>query len=173
MLLKDGLIDPLNAQITNEFHAHTQYVAIATYFDHEGLPELAGHFYRQSEEERDHAMKFVRYILDAGARPTITYDGAPKVRNDFGSASEAVQFALDQELKVTDQINDLVRLAIEKSDYTTHTFLQWFVNEQLEEVSSMSNLLQIIKHAGSSLLLVEDFIRRGAGKSHGGGGSQD
>ncbi len=169
MLLKDGLLEPLNQQITNEFHAHTQYVAIATYFDDQGLPELAGHFYQQSNEERDHAMKFVRYILDAGARPTIT--GIPDIKNDFSSASEAVKFALDQELKVTEQINDLVRLAIEKSDYTTHTFLQWFVTEQVEEVSSMSNLLQIIKHAGNSLLLVEDYVRRQGGASHGGDSS--
>ncbi len=169
MLLKSGLLEPLNQQITNEFHAHTQYVAIATYFDDQGLPELAGHFYHQSEEERDHAMKFVRYILDAGARPTIT--GIPDIKNDFSSASEAVKFALDQELKVTEQINDLVRLAIEKSDYTTHTFLQWFVTEQVEEVSSMSNLLQIIKHAGNSLLLVEDYVRRQSGAGRGGDSS--
>jgi ferritin len=163
MLLKDGILAPLNQQVTNEFHAHTQYVAIATYFDDMGLPELAGHFYHQSEEEREHAMKFVRYILDAGCRPTIT--GIPDIKNDFASASDAVQFALDQELKVTEQINDLVRLSIEKSDYTTHTFLQWFVTEQVEEVSSMSNLLQIIKHAGNSLLLVEDYVRRQGGRS--------
>lgn len=169
MLLKSGLLEPLNQQVTNEFHAHTQYVAIATYFDDQGLPELAGHFYHQSEEERDHAMKFVRYILDAGARPTIT--GIPDIKNDFSSASEAVKFALDQELKVTEQINDLVRLAIEKSDYTTHTFLQWFVTEQVEEVSSMNNLLQIIKHAGNSLLLVEDYVRRQSGTTHGSEGS--
>ncbi|MCE7873198.1 ferritin [bacterium CPR1] len=169
MLLKDGLLEPLNRQVTNEFHAHTQYVAIATYFDDQGLPELAGHFYKQSEEERAHAMKFVRYILDAGARPTIS--GIPDIKNDFSSASEAVKFALDQELKVTEQINDLVRLAIEKSDYTTHTFLQWFVTEQVEEVSSMSNLLQIIKHAGNSLLLVEDYVRRQGGAGRGGDSS--
>ena len=63
-------------------------------------------------------------------------------------------------MKVTDQINNLVRVAGEEGDHTSHNFLQWFVNEQVEEVDSMTTLLQTIKHAGASLLLVEDYVRR-------------
>lgn len=170
MILKQGCFDGLNQQITNELQASLQYTAIASYFDSEGLPALAGHFTKQSDEERMHAMKFVKYLLDAGSRPV--FKGIPDVRNDFGSASEAVQCALDHELKVTQQINDLVATAAQQNDYMTHTFLQWFVTEQLEEVSSMSTLLQIIKHAGPSLLLVEDYVRRqlaaGGGEAEGG-----
>jgi bacterioferritin B len=158
MILKQGCFEGLNQQITNELQASLQYTAIASYFDSEGLPALAAHFTRQSDEERMHAMKFVKYLSDAGSRPI--FKGIPDVRNDFGSASEAVQCALDHELKVTQQINDLVGTASQLNDYMTHTFLQWFVTEQLEEVSSMSTLLQIIKHAGPSLLLVEDYVRR-------------
>jgi len=158
LILKPGCIEGLNQQITNEMQASLQYTAISCYFDSEGLPALAAHFTRQSSEERDHALKFVKYLLDAGSRPHLK--GIPDVRNDFRSASEAVQCALDHELKVTQQINDLVATAAKQNDYMTHTFLQWFVTEQLEEVSSMSTLLQIIKHAGPSLLLVEDHVRR-------------
>jgi bacterioferritin B len=146
MILKPGCFEGLNQQIVNELHASLQYNAIASYFDSEGLPALAGHFNRQADEERDHALKFVKYLHDAGARPI--FKGIPDVRNDFKSASDAVQ------------INDLVGTASKQNDYMTHTFLQWFVNEQLEEVSTVSTLLQVIKHAGPSLLLVEDYVRR-------------
>ncbi|MBX3169313.1 MAG: ferritin [Candidatus Eremiobacteraeota bacterium] len=158
LILKPGCIEGLNQQIVNEMHASLQYLAIASYFDDEGLPELAGHFSRQSEEERQHALKFVKYLHDAGTRPV--FKGIPDVRNDFSSATDAVQCALDGEIKVTNQINDLVGLSHRENDYMTHTFLQWFVTEQLEEVSTVTTLLQVIKHAGPSLLLVEDFIRR-------------
>lgn len=159
LLLNEKLVELLNQQIQNEFQASAQYVAIAIYFDSESLPALARHFYTQSEEERVHAMKFVQYMLDAGARPEIR--GLPDLRNSFSSAADAVQCALDGELDVTRQINNLVDQADKCQDHMTRTFLQWFVTEQLEEVSSMSTLLDTIRHAGPSLLLVEDFIRRG------------
>lgn len=158
MLIKERLVEPLNKQVAMEFGAEMQYIAIAAYFDAEGLPELASHFFRQAEEERSHAMKIVQFMLDAGAVPVIPGLGAPK--NGFGSAHEAVKFALDQEMEVTHEINHLVSLALEVNDHTADTFLRWFVSEQVEEVASMTNLLQIIKHAGSNLLWVEDYVRR-------------
>jgi ferritin len=103
-------------------------------------------------------MKFVHFMLEAGARPHIP--GLPEMRNDFGSASDAVQFALDQEIKVTNQINNLVSIAETENDYASIQFLQWFVTEQVEEVDSMTALLNTIQHAGGALLMVEDFIRR-------------
>ena len=159
MLMNEGLLELLNQQIQNEFKAAAQYVAIAVHFDSESLPALAQHFYNQAAEEREHAMKFVQYILDAGAKPEIR--GLPELRNDFTSAQDAVQCALDGELEVTRQINNLVTEANRLGDHMTNTFLQWFVTEQLEEVSSMSTLLDTIRHAGNALLLVEDFVRRG------------
>lgn len=158
MIVKQKLVDALNQQIQAEFAAAMQYIAIATWFDREGLPESARHFYRQADEERMHAMKIVQYLLDAGAVPRIP--GVPEPRADFSSAEEVVKFALDQERKVTEDFNRLVSLAMKELDYTTNTFLHWFVNEQVEEVASMSNLLQIVRHAGQNLLFVEDYVRR-------------
>ncbi len=158
MIVKPKVVDAMNAQIQSEFGASQQYIAIAIYFDEEGLPDLAAFFYRQSEEERMHAMKFVHFLLETGAKPLIP--DLTGFKNEFESAQDAVQFALQQEMKVTDQINNLVTLAKEEGDYASHNFLQWFVDEQVEEVDSMTTLLQTIKHAGSSLLLVEDFVRR-------------
>ena len=158
MIIKPEMVDPLNAQIKSEFTASAQYIAIAVYFDEEGLPDLANFFYRQSEEEREHAMKFVHYMLETGAKPIIP--SLPKLKNSFKSASNAVQYALDQEIEVTNQITNLVTLSKECNDHISHNFLQWFVDEQVEEVDSMSTLLQTIKHAGPSMLLVEDYVRR-------------
>lgn len=158
MIIKQKVIEAMNAQIQSEFTASAQYVAIAVYFDDETLPDLAAFFYRQAEEEREHAMKFVHFMLEAGAKPVIP--GLPEIRNSFDSASDAVQYALDQEVKVTNQINNLVSIAEAENDYASIQFLQWFVTEQVEEVDSMTTLLNTIKHAGGALLLVEDFVRR-------------
>lgn len=160
MIIKEKLVAAINGQVRNEFAASNQYVAIAVYFDEEGLPDLAGFFYRQAEEERMHAMKFVHFLLETGGRPVIP--GLPDARNTFESAADAVQYALGQEIKVTSQINDLVSLARAEQDIISDNFLQWFVNEQIEEVNTMTNLLQTIKHAGNNLLWVEDYVRRNA-----------
>ncbi len=158
MTIKQKMIEPFNAQIKSEFSASAQYIAIAAYFDDLSLKELAGFFYRQSEEEREHAMKFVRFMLETGAKPIIP--SIPELRNQFDNPADAVQFALDQENKVTDEINSLVDLSISEGDHAANNFLQWFVFEQVEEVDTMTTLLQTIKLAGNNLLLVEDYVRR-------------
>ena len=158
MIIHERSAAAMNDQILSEFFASAQYVAIAIYFDEAGLPDLAQFYYRQAEEERTHAMKFVHFLLETGAKPIIP--GLPEIRNEFASASDAVQYALDQEMTVTDQVNNLVRIAVEENDFTSNNFLQWFVNEQVEEVDTMTTLLQTIEHANGNMLLVEDFVRR-------------
>src|SRR3712207_2730825 len=126
MLLSADLTAAMNEQIGHEFGASLQYVAIAAYFDNESLPQLARHFYAQATEERDHAMRFVKYVVDAGGHVAIPAIPAPK--SGFTSAEEAVQLSLDSELRVTRQINGLMDLAIRENDHITGNFLQWFVN---------------------------------------------
>src|SRR5579871_4681718 len=135
MLISTKMNAALNEQIGNEFNASLQYVATAAYFDPEGLPELAAHFYRQAEEERAHAMRIVKYVVDAGGRIEIPAIAAHP--SSFASAEQAVQTALDGEIAVTGQINGLLDLTTKENDHITHTFLQWFTAEQLEEVSSL------------------------------------
>ncbi|MEP7358829.1 MAG: ferritin [Anaerolineales bacterium] len=162
MLFSEKMNSAINDQVGHEFGASLQYVAIAGYFDHEGLPELAAHFYQQAEEERAHAMRFVHYVLDAGGQLNIPTIPAPKPK--FGSAEEAVQQSLDWETTVTGQINALVDLALTENDHTTKNFLNWFVTEQLEEISSVNTLLSIVRRAGNDgLLFVESYIARGRG----------
>jgi bacterioferritin B len=163
MLISDTMNGALNQQIGNEFSASLQYVAIASHFAVETLPELADHFYRQAQEERDHAMRFVRYVIEAGGRVEIPAIPAPQAV--FKSVEEAVQLSLDREKEVTRQINELVDLAIKQTDHITQNFLSWFLTEQLEEVSSMDDLLRIVQRAGAAnLLFVEDYLARRKGK---------
>jgi len=158
MLIKEGLQEGFNDQIGSEFGASMQYYSIAAYFDADDLPQLASFFYRQAEEEKMHALKFVHYLIDAGGKVEIPAIAKPK--SDFKSAEEAVQAAKDWELEVTRQINRLMDMAIEQKDHIAQEFLRWFVSEQLEEVSTMETLLSVVRRAGSNLLWVEDFLAR-------------
>lgn len=167
MLISQELQNSINAQVGREFGASLQYVNIATYFDADSLPQLAAFFYRQAEEEKMHAMKFVHYIVDAGGQVRIPAVAGPK--SDFASAKEAVQAALDWELEVTKQINALMDLAMKQNDHIAQDFLRWFVTEQLEEVKTMDTLLRVVTRAGENLLWVEDFLARNPIVPAGGG----
>ena len=159
MLFSEKMNAAINEQIGREFVASLEYVSIASCFASEGLTELAKHFYCQAEEERDHAMRFVKYVVDAGGKVAIPAIPAPK--SAFTSVEEAVRNSLEWEVTVTKHINALVDLAIQESDHTTQNFLQWFVTEQLEEVSSMETLLSVVRRAGESgLLTVEAMLAR-------------
>ena len=151
--------DSLNEQIAHEFAASQQYVAIAVYYDGETLPQLASHFYRQAVEERNHAMMIVQYLLDADLPVRIPAVEAPQT--DFSDAVAPVQLALDQEKRVTEQISQLAVLAREEGDLVGAQFLDWFLKEQREEVSSMSDLRAIVERASASnLLLAEEYLAR-------------
>jgi ferritin len=159
MLASQNIVSAVNRQIGNEFGASLQYVSIASFFDSQALSGLARFFYRQAEEERDHAMKFVRFIVDSGGALEIPDVPAPKT--GFESASEAVGLALEWEQEVTRQIYGLVEIAQQDTNYIALRFLDWFVNEQFEEVNSMSQLLQVVERAGEGgLLHVEEFLAR-------------
>ncbi len=163
MLISQRMNAAINEQIGREFGASHQYVAIAAHFDAENLSTLAKHFYRQAEEERDHAMRFVRYLVDAGAKVAIPAVAAPKP--EFSSAEDAVKLSVKWEKDVTKQIHALVELAMKESDHTSFNFLQWYVEEQLEEVSSMEKLLSIVQRAGEGgLLLVDQYLAREGGE---------
>jgi ferritin len=153
--------DTLNAQIGYEFGASQQYVAIAVYYDAETLPQLAAHFYRQAVEERNHAMMIVQYLLDAGEPVRIPGVEAPQT--SFPDVVAPVALALEQEKRVTEQIVALVQLAREEGNLVGEQFLHWFLQEQREEVASMSDLLAVVERGKDDLLLVEEFLARSAG----------
>ena len=151
--------DALNAQLANEFGASQQYIAIAVWYDDQTLPLLAAHFYRQAVEERNHAMMLVQYLLDSGEAVRIPGVEAPST--EFADVVAPVRLALEQERTVTEQIVDLARIARDEGELVGEQFLHWFLQEQREEVASMSELLATVERASeSNILLAEEYLAR-------------
>lgn len=159
MPVSKNVIAALNAQMGRELEAHLQYLSISSWFDAEGLPELTKFFAAQAAEEHAHAMRFLTYIQDVGGPVEIPALAAPKP--SFENAEDAVAASLAWENEVTSHIHALVDLANADNDHATQVFLQWFVTEQVEEVSTMSELLQVTRRAGeANLLLLDDYVAR-------------
>jgi ferritin len=154
-------VQKLNEQIAYEFAASQQYVAIAVHYDAETLPQLAAHFYQQAIEERNHAMMMVQYLLDSDDEVTIPAVAAPQT--SFPDDVAPVALALDQEKRVTEQISGLALTAREEGDLVAEQFMHWFLQEQREEVSSMSALLQVMERLRDNIMLVEEYLAREAG----------
>ena len=148
----------LHEQIRSELNASQQYLAIAVHFDGADLPQLAKLFYGQSVEERNHAMMLVQYLLDRGI--DVEIPGVDAVRNEFATVREALGLALDLERTVTEQVGNLASVARDERDYLGEQFVQWFLAEQVEEVSLMTTLVRIAERAGDNLVHLEDFVAR-------------
>ena len=153
-----GFIDKLNEQIGHEFAASQQYIAIAVHYDGETLPRLAATFYQQAIEERNHALMLVQYLLDVGEKVRIPGVAEPQV--DFGDIAEPVALALEQEKRVSSLIAALASAAREEGDYMGEQFMQWFIKEQVEEVSSMSGLLAVVERSRENPMIVEEYLAR-------------
>ena len=153
--------EKLNEQIAYEFGASQQYIAIAVHYDAQTLPQLAAHFYRQAVEERNHAMMMVQYLLDADEEVVVPGVDAPQTQ--FTDAVAPVSLALAQERRVTAQIVELVKLAREEGELVGEQFLHWFLQEQREEVASMSSLLAVVERSRDNVMLVEDYLARESG----------
>jgi len=151
----------VNEQIRNEFSASQQYIAVAVYYDSQSLAVLAAHFYRQAVEERNHAMIMVQYLLDADE--DVVTPGIDPPQTDFADAVAPVALALGQEKRVTEQIFELVKLARVEGELVGEQFLHWFLQEQREEVASMTELLAIVERGKDNLLAVEEYLSRAAG----------
>jgi bacterioferritin B len=157
LLISPDLAKAFNAQIGHEFGASLQYISIAAHFNQRQLTLLAKLFEEQAMEETQHAMKFVKYLQDTKGGLQIPSVPAPKA--NFSSAEEAVQAALNWEKDVTRQITALMEIAVKESDYLAQSFLQWFIDEQLEEVVKMDRMLSVIKQSGEkNLLMVEAYL---------------
>jgi bacterioferritin B len=160
MQISKAMSDLMNAQIGNELGASNQYLQIAAYFEGMALKKLGKLFVKQAEEEREHAMKFFHYLNDVGAPVGIPAIAAPKY--EIKSAEQAFQMAVGWEKEVTSQIYAMVDLAIKEKDHASNNFLQWFVAEQVEEVSSMETYLQVVQQAGEkNLLMLEAYLSHG------------
>jgi len=157
MMISPSLAAAFNEQIGHELGASMQYVSIAAHFQRSQLTLLAKLFFAQAEEEREHAMKFVKYLLDT--KGELRIPAIPAAVPTFASAEAAVQAALAWEQEVTRQITALMDQAVKDNDYLGQSFLQWFIDEQLEEVVKMDRLLGVIRQATEkNLLMVEAYL---------------
>ena len=154
----------LNAQIGNELAAHNQYLACAIYYDALTMPRMAAFFYAQALEERGHAMMMVQYLVDTDSEVVIPAVDAPT--SAFADLVAPVELALAQERTVTDQVNGLLRIAREESDFASEQFMQWFIKEQVEEVATMSDLLAVATRNRDDIEDIEEYVAR----EHGGEG---
>jgi bacterioferritin B len=154
----DRFVDALNEQVANEFAASHQYVAIAAHYEAQTLPQLARFFYDQAVEERGHAMMMIKYLLDTDSPVQLREVAAPV--GSFTDHIDPIRLALDQERKVSDQIGDLFRIARDEGDYLSEQFVQWFLKEQVEEVATMTELLDVGERVKDFPMWLEEFIAR-------------
>jgi len=159
-MLSKAIQDALNKQVQMEAESSQAYLAMASWSEIQpGLEGVSNFFYKQSDEERIHMLKLVRFINERGGfavvprldQPTLTFTSLKKLFEEF----------LKHELKVSDSINDLVHLSLTEKDYATHNFLQWYVNEQIEEertARTLNDKLELIGDDKSGLYLFDRDI---------------
>ena len=157
-MAEKSFADAINEQISNEFAASQQYIGAAVYYDSETLPRLAAFFYRQAVEERNHAMIMVQFLLDIDQAVVIPDIKSQQTKYD--DVVGPVKMALEQEKRVSEEIDALFKLARENGNYQGEQFLTWFIKEQVEEVSSMTDLLNVVESSKATPLLVEEFLTR-------------
>jgi ferritin len=163
----ERFVEALNEQVANEFAASHQYVAIAAHYEAQTLPQLAGFFYAQAVEERGHAMMMIKYLIDTNSRVHLREITAPT--DEFADHIAPIKLALDQEQKVSDHIGELFRIARDEGDYLSEQFVQWFLKEQVEEVATMTELLDVAERVRDYPMTLEEYIAR----ERPGGGGED
>lgn len=138
-MASEKLMKELNDQFNFEVLSGWYYMEMAAYCSDQNMDGFAHFFIEQAKEEYEHAMRFYDFIYDMDGRVQTQTLSEPK--NDYNSLLETFEFALEHEKLVTDKINNLLELAKEEKSYPTIQFLQWFVEEQLEEENSMKDII--------------------------------
>ena len=151
-------VTALNEQIAAEFAASHQYAAIAIHYEARTMPRLAGFFYAQAVEERNHAMMMAKYLLDTDAEVQLGAIDAPQ--REFEDHIAPIRLALEQERAVSTRISELFALAREEADYLSEQFMQWFLKEQVEEEATMSGLLEVAERVRDLPMTLEEFVAR-------------
>jgi ferritin len=138
--------DAMNDQIQRELESAYIYLSMAAYFESSNLAGFAHWMKAQAQEEQTHAMKFFDFIYDRGGR--VMLQAIPQPPAEFASPLAVFEKALAHEQKITGHINDLYALAVQEKDYASQTFLQWFVDEQVEEEKSAGEIVETLKMVG-------------------------
>ena len=151
------VMDMLNQQVAKEQHASSVYLAMASWCDQRGLSRSSSFFYKQSLEEREHMMKIFKFINDCGGAaysPNVS-----NISHEYSSLKEVFELALQQEISVTQSIYKIVAKCRKVNDFGTENFLQWFVEEQMEEEQSIRDILDMFDlMEGAPLKLIDERI---------------
>lgn len=156
VMISEKMNKELNEQITREFNASQTYLAMACLFAGKALKLLAKRFRKQAEEEREHALKILDYVLEVGG--TVELQPLPAPRAEYPSVLAAIEAAVEHEQGVARQVDELCALAESEKDNATRNFLNWYVAEQIEEVSSMRQLADVARMCGNALLQLEAYL---------------
>jgi ferritin len=163
-MLSSDLEAGMNAQIAAELYSSHLYLAMSAAVEAEGFPGMGRWFAAQADEERDHALRFVRHVLERGGRVELTALDAPP--SGFGGPLGAFEQALTHEMNVTQMIDGLYGMAVQHGDYASQVFLQWFVTEQVEEERQVTDIVNALKAIGDQpaalLMLDRELGARGA-----------
>ncbi len=154
-MISKKLLDAINNQINKELFSEYYYLSMASYLNSIGLDGFENFFLCQVQEERFHAMKMYHFINERGGRVVLSQIDTPKT--EFTSALEIFELAYEHEQYVTKLINELMDIAITENDHAAKSFLNWFVDEQVEEEASMENIvnkLKLINGEGNGLLML-------------------
>jgi ferritin len=146
----------LNEQVAFEYYSGYMYLSMSAFLADAGLPGCGRWMRAQADEELLHAHKFFDFILSRGGR--VILQGIETPPNSWKNVLDVFQAALKHEQLVSSRINTLIELALSSKDYAVHTFLQWFITEQVEEEDSFAaiiNQLKLIKGEGQGLLLID------------------
>lgn len=147
-MIKDKMVNALNKHLNKELYSWYLYLAMSSQFEYMNFPGAAKWLRVQAQEELNHALKFIDYLNQVNA--VVAYEPIEKPKGSWNSFEETFQQIYDHEVAVTESIDDLVNIATAERDHATNAFLQWFVNEQVEEVATADQLLQRIKFIGGS-----------------------
>ena len=158
MMISQKMAKRLNVQVNHEFFNALSYTAIAYWFEEQGLKVFAKFFFKQADEERGHGQKIAQYIIDQGAEVKLTAVEQPKVT--FKSAKEVMENFVELEVKTTKMVHEIAAMAQAESDFATRNFVDWKVAEQVEEVASANEMLNMVKHAETfgQLLMLEGRV---------------
>jgi len=157
--MNNEMLRALNQQVNNELYSAYLYLSMASYFESTGLRGCANWMEIQAGEERDHAMKIYRYIHER--RGVVTFAGIDAPKSVWKSPLAVFEEAFAHEQKVTKMIHDLVELATKHRDHATFSFLQWFVDEQVEEEANADEIvqkLQMVSGDSAALFAIDAYL---------------
>lgn len=153
-MLKQRVVNILNEQVEKEAYSSNLYLAMASWCEKNGYAGIAQWMYVQSDEERLHMLKFVKYINERGGHALVPMLKQPPV--DQTSVKEMFEAVLKHEQFISDSINQIVAVVLEEKDFTTNTWIQWFVNEQIEEESNVTKILDKLNMLGKDNMYLFD-----------------